>query len=161
MDRAEMLRQMISEYRSRVERYTAMIAEWEKELVTTGAVPVEPHSANGVGTKKDTVVSDPLSKIRAYQFFSKSQPEAAKMLLEFAGHPLLTQQIVDGLEKGGVTVGGKTPKDKKMNLYSILTRSDEFVRWKKDTWGLPSWPGAPKKAGDAEEEEDTEKAGEP
>jgi hypothetical protein len=119
-----------------------MIAEWERELGAQGA----PPSAVGTdGDKKKPTTGDPAALVRAYQFFNKSQPEAAKGLLEFVGHPLLTQQIVEGIEKGGVSVGGKTPKDKKMNLYTILQRSSEFVRWKRDTWGLPSWSGAPKR----------------
>jgi predicted glycosyl hydrolase (DUF1957 family) len=47
--------------------------------------------------------------IRDWQFFNKSQPEAAKAVLEIVGHPLRTQQIIDAIEKGGVKVGGKRP----------------------------------------------------
>jgi hypothetical protein len=38
-----------------------------------------------------------------------------------------------------------------------LQRSDDFVRFKKDTWGLVKWPGAPKKT---EQDEEKEKASE-
>ncbi len=139
MDKTDVLRQMIADYQKKIDLYQAMIAEWERELKAQGA-PIDL-----MADEKKKTSGDVVSSVRAYQFFNKSQPEAAKALLESVGHPLLTQEIVDGIEKGGVSVGGKTPKDKKMNLYTILQRSSEFVRWKRDTWGIPSWPGAPKR----------------
>lgn len=155
MDRNELLRQMIAEKQRQIEVYQLMIAEWLKELgEPSDSVP----AGNSTSTPEGKASSDdPVGGVRGYQFFNKSQPEAAKLLLEFVGHPLRTDEVVRGIEKGGVTVGGKTPKDKKTNLYTILQRSDDFVRFKKDTWGLTKWPGAPKKA---EQTEDKEKASE-
>jgi len=46
--------------------------------------------------------------VRNGQLAAKTQPEAARALLEIAGHPLKTVDIVEGLERGGVKVGGKT-----------------------------------------------------
>jgi len=92
--------------------------------------------------------------IRDWQFFNKSQPEAAKAVLEIVGHPLRTQQIIDAIEKGGVKVGGKRPKDKKQNFYIILNRSKELGRAAKDTWGLLSWPGVTK--ADSEDSDEAE-----
>ena len=97
--------------------------------------------------------------IREWQFFNKSQPEAAKAVLEIVGHPLTTQQIIEAVEKGGVKIGGKTPKDKKQNFYTILQRSSELGRAAKDTWGLLSWAGVTKSEGkDRDEPEDDKKA---
>jgi len=106
--------------------------------------------------KKKHGAGEPISLVREYQFFGKSQPEAAKMFLEMVGHPLRTSEIIEGIEKGGVKVGGKTPKAKKTNFYTILYRSEGFGSAGKDAWGLTSWPGVKKdkedKDGDAKEE---------
>jgi hypothetical protein len=157
MDKSEVLRQMIAEKQRQIELYLAIIAEWQKELgepiSATGTVVSNGNTENKAGPS-----DDPTAGVKGYQFFGKSQPEATKLLLEFVAHPLRTDDIVKGIERGGVTVGGKTPKDKKTNLYTILQRSDgDFVRFKRDTWGLVKWPGAPKKA---EQEEEKEKASE-
>jgi hypothetical protein len=156
MDRADFVRELIQRYREKLRLYEAMIAELEQELGDPQPRPITATSGNGKEIKKDH--ADPVVAVRAFQFFNKSQPEAAKLLLEFVGHPLLTQQIVEGIEKGGVTVGGKTAKDKKLNIYSILRRSPDFIRWKKDTWGLRTWPGAPKQSDPSDTDDELEKA---
>jgi hypothetical protein len=148
MDRSAVLKDLILQYREKIRLYEAMVAELERECGATSDGGVLAPSNGGEGRSKS---SDPVANVRQFQFFNKSQPEAAKTLLEFVKHPLLTQQIVDGIEKGGVAVGGKSAKDKKLNLYSILNRNADFVRWEKDTWGLPHWQGAPKR--ETEEEE--------
>jgi hypothetical protein len=157
MEKADLLREMIAEKQRQVELYQQMIAEWERELGESAA----GAAANGTGAiaaESRTNPDDPVAGVRTYQFFNKSQPEAAKQLCEFVGHPLRTEEIVRGIEKGGVGVGGKTPKDKKTNMYTILQRSDEFVRFKRDTWGLSKWPNAPKKS--EQQDEEKEKASE-
>jgi len=148
MDKAEMLNSMIAEYRKKIETYQVMIAEWERELGGGSQVPQPLGSSASdasASSSKKGASGDVPSLVREFQFFNKSQPEATKLLLEIVGHPLRTSVIIAGIEKGGVTVGGKTPKDKKQNFYTILSRSAEFARFAKDTWGLASWPGAPKK----------------
>jgi hypothetical protein len=156
MSREEMLRQMIDDYRRKIETYQSMIREWEIELGVNGS---KSHSADvyagPVDTKKPTG-EEPVSRVRQYQFFGKSQPDAAKLFLEMVGYPLRTSEIIEGIERGGVKVGGKTPKDKKTNLYTILHRGEDFGLAGKDAWGLISWPGVKKekeaKDGDAKEE---------
>jgi hypothetical protein len=155
MSRTEMLRKMIEEYGRKIEIYQLMIREWEIELGTNGtsheaetyAAPLDKH-------KQDN--GDPLLLVKEYQFYSKSQPDAAKLFLEKVGHPLKTADIIAGIEKGGVKIGGKTPKDKKTNLYTILHRSEDFALVGKDAWGLTSWPNVKKdkeaKDDDAKEE---------
>jgi hypothetical protein len=87
MTREDMLRGMIEEYRKKIETYQAMIREWETELGSHRAGPPSPVSASSDSTKKHSAGS-PASLVREYQFFNKSQPEAAKELLEMVGHPL-------------------------------------------------------------------------
>jgi hypothetical protein len=140
---AQLLQQMITDYRKKIELYQAMIAEWERELgiaPSASSREAEPET----DTKNKGQAGDILGMIREWQFFNKSQPEAAKLVLEIVGHPLRTQQIIEAIEKGGVKVGGKTPKDKKQNFYTILQRSTELGRAAKDTWGLASWSGVTK-----------------
>lgn len=157
----ELLQRMITDYRKKIELYQAMIAEWEREL------GIAPNNGNASaresgpesGTKKKEQAGDILGMIREWQFFNKSQPEASRAVLEIVGHPLRTQQIIDAIEKGGVKVGGKTPKDKKQNFYTILNRSRDLGRAAKDTWGLLTWPGVTKAdSEDSDEAEGTKKA---
>jgi hypothetical protein len=132
MDRAEILREMI--------------AEWERELAESASAP-EQSTPSSKSASKHAAGGDLLSVVRDWEFYNKSQPEAAKAFLEKLNHPAKTQVIVEALVKGGVTVGGKSDKDKKQNLYTILYRSPEFglVAKAKDTWGLMGWPGVTKK----------------
>jgi len=146
---AEVLQKMISEYRRKIETYQSMVAEWEKEL-GTAAVPANFHdsaqdsSNEQKGKASAAAGSDFLGLVREWEFFQKSQPEAARAFLEKVGHPVKTQTILEALVKGGVTVGGKDAS-KKMNLYTILHRSQDFALIAKDTWGLVGWPGVAKK----------------
>lgn len=148
MDRAEMLQQMIADYRRKIELYQAMIAEWERELGRGSVQPEIKHPNIPAGTSKNGSESDPVSMVKEWQFYGKSQVEAAKMLLELVKHPLSTNHILEGIEKGGVKIGGKTERDRKTNFYTILHRSKEFVRIARDTWALSTWPGVSKKNAD-------------
>lgn len=161
MDKVEILRQMITEKRKQIELYQAMIEEWERELGT-------PHSvtaAHRVPVASDTRVNsggakvegaDALSVVKDYEFHNKSQTEAARIVLERVGYPLTTQQIIDAISRGGITVGGKTPQAQKTNFYTILHRSKEnFGLAAKDRWGLRGWKGIPKLEGKDEEEDAT------
>src|ERR1700674_2558565 len=134
MTRQEFLQQEIEKYSRKIETYQAMIAEWRSEL---GAPELPSQSINGSGAtdrKKDSSAGSPAALIHGMVFFGKSQPEAAKAFLEMVKYPLSTTQVLEGIEKGGITIGGKTATAKKQNLYTILNRSAEFVRVKPDTW---------------------------
>lgn len=147
MTREEWLRSEIEKIKKRVELYQAMIAEWERELGS----PVQTTNENSTSMKSKPEGSDGLlGRIRDYQFFNKSQPEAAKLVIEMAGHPLKTLQIMEAIEKGGLKVGGKNEKSKKQNFYTVLSRSQEVGLAGRDAWGLSSWPGVGKKAGKEE-----------
>jgi len=147
MTREEVLRERIEEYRKKIELYQSMIAEWEKELGSPGPVlhdgSIRHDGSARYSGAKTTASSgaDPVTLVQGWQFFNKSQPEAAEALLEMIGHPMSTEKMVECLEKGGRKVGGDSPESKKQNLYTILSRSGRFGRVAKDTWGLPSWPG--------------------
>jgi hypothetical protein len=153
MDRPSMLRQMIADYKTKIQTYQTMIAEWERELGTSNGAGATPVVAAPVESGKKAAGGTVSTMVREWQFYGKSQPEAARLLLELVSHPLTTTQIMEGMEKGGVKVGGKTDRDRKMNLYTILRRSDDFVRIARDTWALPSWPGVPTKDAADEEQE--------
>ena len=151
MNRDEMLRRMIEDYRRKIDTYQSMIREWETELGQNGTKSHGETYAAPLDKKKHGA-GEPVTLVREYQFFGKSQPDAAKMFLEMVGHPLRTNEIIEGIEKGGVKVGGKTPKDKKTNFYTILYRSEDFGRAGKDAWGLINWPGV-KKEKDAKDDD--------
>lgn len=158
MDKSEILRQMIAEKQRLIELYQAMIADWEKELgiATTGP---SANQAGDSGTKtsaKPGSGGDLLGLVREYEFFRKSQPEAAKAFLEKVGHPVKTQVILEAIQKGGLTVGGKE-ESKRLNLYTILHRSADFGLAGKDAWGLVGWPGVAKKEKETNGDAATEK----
>jgi hypothetical protein len=159
MTREEMLRQMIEDYHKKIVTYQSMIREWESELGLNGTKVHGAESYAAPLDKKKHGAGEPVALVREYQFFGKSQPEAAKMFLEMVGHPLRTSEIIEGIEKGGVKVGGKTPKDKKTNFYTILYRGEDFGLAGKDAWGLTSWPGVKKeKEGKDENSKEEKKA---
>lgn len=152
MNREELIRQEIERYRKKIDTYQAMIAEWESELRGLGGQPPMAGQPDGSIAKKGMVnTGDPLAVVQGLVFFNMSQPEAAKALLEMVTYPLTTTQILEGIEKGGVKVGGKTAVAKRQNLYTILHRSTEFGLAKKDTWGLVGWQGITKKTEDETE----------
>ncbi len=153
MTREEILRQMIDDYRRKIGTYEAIIQEWEAELgVQSRTAPLS--SLSGTPHKKEAG-AEPSSLVKGLQFFNKSQIEAAKMFLEMVGYPLRTNQIIQGIEKGGVKLGGKTAKAKKTNFYTVLHRSDDLAIVEKDTWGLTNWSGV-KKEKDSKEEKPEE-----
>jgi hypothetical protein len=166
MTREEMLLSMIADYRRKIEIYQTMIGEWERELGGGGsgagsAVPVGSVNGGGAAQLKKTgdAGEDVVAGVRDYQFFGKSQPDAAKLFLEMVGHPLRTPVILAGLAKGGVKVGGKTDKEQRQNLYTILQRSSDMVRVARDTWGIGGWPGVPKKSATVKESEGEAESG--
>jgi hypothetical protein len=80
---------------------------------------------------------DPATVVYPGMFFGKSQPQAAKLLLEHARRPLKTKLIVELLERGGCKVGGKKPS---VNLWGVLKRNtDMFALVPKAGWGLVDW----------------------
>jgi hypothetical protein len=154
MDRKQILQQMIEEYRRKIDTYQSMIREWEAEVGLNGSKGIGMEVYLPAPEHRKSEAGDPISIVREFQFYNKSQPDAAKMLLEMVGHPLKTNIIIEGIEKGGVKVGGKTAKDKKTNLYTILHRGEDFALVGKDAWGLATWPGAKKDAKNEEEKEE-------
>jgi hypothetical protein len=130
MDRSELLKEMISEYRRKIETYQAMISEWEKEL----GVP-----AASLSTSQSHHERKPGVDVQPWQFLGKSQPEAAKALLSSVGHPMTTEEIIEGIKRGGVEIGSK-----KYTFYTTLSRTDGIARFRKNTWGLSDWAGAQK-----------------
>src|SRR5689334_10727559 len=101
MPSPETLREMIADYRRKIELYSSMIAEWEKELGVGGAAEGAPNASNDAG-RTATPGADPLSLIRPYEFVGKSQTVATKIFLQRYGFPLSTDLLIQGLEKGGL-----------------------------------------------------------
>jgi hypothetical protein len=133
----EALREMIQDYRKKIELYTSMIAEWEREL--GGPVPAGDSASNGSSSSAVlTPGADPINLIRPFEFHGKSQTVATKMFLQRYGFPLSTDQLIQGLEKGGLTLGGATVEKKKANFATILSRTDGIVRAGRGHWTLGS-----------------------
>lgn len=152
MDNKEFLRQMIADYRKRVERYSAMIAEWEQELAINGAVisitsEREDEGGKMLSTQPAKGAGSATMQVRDWQFFNKTQPEAARLLLDMTGHPMKTEDIITCLEKGGVKFNAKDENKKKATFYTILNRHEDFAKVAPNTWGLTSWPNVTKQKG--------------
>jgi hypothetical protein len=72
--------------------------------------------------------------IRADEFFSMSQTDAAAAYLKKVGHAVHIDQILEALKAGGVKFSGKEPK---INLYTVLVRGTRrFVLVSPSTFGL-------------------------
>src|SRR6266496_1141490 len=99
MDRAEMLKLMIDDYRKKIALYEAMISEWERELAVgvSARTTTAAQSVGSTGAPDD----DLLALVRENEFFRKSQPEAAKIFLDRVQHPLKTERIMEAIVKGG------------------------------------------------------------
>lgn len=151
MTRDEWLRQEISGFRKKIELYQAFIVEYEQQLGSGAPTASQINQLPPTGKQPDVAPGDdPLSWISGMIFYNKTQPEAAKLILEKVGYPLPTATILAAVEKGGLKIGGKTDLAKKQNLYTILNRNADFGRVKRDTWGLVGWSGVSKKSGDDE-----------
>lgn len=138
MNREDVVRELIAKYRKRIEILQELIRELQADAGqgAVGAAPSGDFDAMDVVTSNGNLPIE----VKEWQFMGKSQPEAAKALLAAAGRPLTTEQIIEGIKKGGVEVGGG-----KFTFYNILARADDVVRFRRNTWGLAEWPGAPKK----------------
>jgi hypothetical protein len=154
MTRDEWLRQEIDGFRKKIETFQAFIAEYEQQLGVTTQSPSQ--SGQPSGSKQIAPGDDPFGWIVGMIFFNKTQPDAAKIVLEKVGYPLRTEALMAAVEKGGLKIGGKTDAAKKQNFYTILNRNADFGRAKRDTWGLIGWSGISKKAADDESEADAE-----
>jgi hypothetical protein len=137
---SETIKALIEKYRQQIETLQTVVAQLQTELSGSTGAPVPFSPAESKTQKARQQTGDVVSIVREWQFFNKSQPEAAEDLLQTIGHPLATGTIVECLEKGGMKVGGETAADKKQNLYTILARSGRFGRAARGTWGLPDWP---------------------
>ncbi|HJS06489.1 MAG TPA: hypothetical protein VJ809_02490 [Pirellulales bacterium] len=142
----ETIKALIQKYKAQIDSLNVVVSQLEMEL-GQGQGQYQNHSGalgevgnQGAAKQKRSSGSDPLSVVADWQFFNKSQPEAAEQLLEMVGHPLTIGDMLDGLDKGGLKVGGKTGAEKKQNLATVLGRSGRFGRAARGTWGLPTWP---------------------
>jgi hypothetical protein len=137
------LREMILDYRKKIDTYTAMIAEWERELGS----PVLPSgdSPGSAGSSSTSLPGDdPVAMIRPFEFHGKSQTVATKIFLQRYGFPLSTDKLIAGLEKGGLVLGGATVDKKKANFATILTRTEGIVRAGRGHWTLGTKDKKPK-----------------
>ena len=77
-----------------------MIAEWERELgisLASGDVAPTAPSVTGKKLDKAAVGGDLLGLVHDWEFYKKSEPEAARLFLEKVGHPVKTQTILDAI----------------------------------------------------------------
>jgi hypothetical protein len=79
------------------------------------------------------VPGDPLAAVREQEFSGLSPTKAARAFLLKIGRHEKTPVIIAALEKGGVTIGGKTPMP---SLYTALSRHSAFVPLGKNYWDL-------------------------
>ncbi len=139
----ETIKALIQKYKQQLESLPVVIRQLEAELGETQPVVGVADTGSAAptpATKRKAATADPLSLVREWHFFNKPQPDAAEELLELIGHPLSIGVLVDGLEKGGAKIGGKTAAEKRQNLATVLARSGRFGRAGRGTWGLPNWP---------------------
>src|ERR1700693_4989860 len=135
------IRSLIQKYRTQVETLQTVIRQLEAELPggaeNASTIPTEQVANNKPANV--AVGADPLAKVREWQFSNMSQVDAAEKFLEMATFPLSIADVLEGLEKGGVKIGGKNAAERRQNLATVLARSGKFGRAARGTWGLPTW----------------------
>jgi hypothetical protein len=135
------IRSLIQKYRTQVETLQTVIRQLEAEL-PDGAEDASIMPAEQAANNRNASIpigADPLVKVREWQFSNMSQVDAAEKFLEMATFPLSIADVLEGLEKGGVKIGGKNAAEKRQNLATVLARSGKFGRAARGTWGLPTW----------------------
>lgn len=120
--------------RDELNTFIKILQEMMGEAEATGASPNSSHKP--AETLPAGEIADPMSVVYPGLFFGKSQPQAAKLLLERVKRPLKTRVIVECLEKGGLKIGGKKPA---VNLWGVLHRDSDFILVPKAGWGLVDW----------------------
>lgn len=106
----------------------------------------------------DQLFDSLMNTIKPGEFHGMKYPAAARAILSKTNrHPLTTSQILEIIEKSGRKVEGKNPTG---TIYSSLKRNADFVKVKKNTWGLAEWyPAAKRLAGKSRQGEDQEPEG--
>lgn len=78
-------------------------------------------------------------QIQSDTFFSMTATDAAKKYLQIMKRPQSTGAIEKALRAGGMAT---TAKNLYSNLYTAMTRDEDFVKPSKGVWGLKEWyPG--------------------
>ena len=123
--------------RDELNTFIKVLQEMSGTMATVDQQSAEVPDSNDVRAGSGLEASDPASVVFPGMFFGKTQPQAARLLLERVRRALKTRVIVECLEKGGLTVGGKKPA---INLWGILDRNREiFILVPKAGWGLVDW----------------------
>lgn len=123
---------VLHDLRAKRDKIDALIKALE-ELSAGGVVSTEEIMAATGSDAFNTL----LNSVRPGEFHGMKYPAAARAILSRTDrHPLTTQQIVQVIEKTGRKVEGKNPTG---TVYSSLSRSPDFEKVKRNTWGLAEW----------------------
>jgi hypothetical protein len=120
-----------------------VLENWKKERAELDSLilVMEKKIAARTGLSPTSTASG--GRIGADEFFRLSTTEAIKKFLKIMGKPArATQEIIDGLKRGGASVANYT------NVYTSLGRLQKRTEVVKvgDAWGLEEWyPPAPMK----------------
>lgn len=158
---------VLEDLRAKRDELNTAIAAIER-LVRGGASPKD-SATNGEGASgsppadgvEEVAVPIESKQLREDTFFGLSATAAAKRYLGMVKRPVLTQELVEALKKGGYLTNAANFYS---NLYTTLKRSPDFTNLGKGKWGLSEWyPNRPRKkakgAGPAlEEPEESENA---
>ena len=139
---------VLEDLRAKRDELNAAIAAIER-LSRSGSASPNP-SANEEGDSgaplagggEEPALATESKTLREDIFFGLSATEAAKKYLTIVKRPVLTQDLVAALKKGGFLTNAKNFYS---NLYTSLKRSDEFTNLGKGKWGLAEWyPNRPR-----------------
>lgn len=121
LERARVLEQTIGELQSRI------------GTPANGSAPHQaaPREAAQAGEGK------------VWEFSGKGKPAATKEILRHHGRAMNSTEILDILEKNGMSIGGGSLRARRINLYSTLVRSPLVKRVSGGLWTLPEWENQP------------------
>lgn len=80
---------------------------------------------------------------KAWDFSGKGKPAATREILLHFGRTMNSTEILDILQKNGMSIGGGSFRARRINLYSTLVRSPLVKRVSGGLWALPEWENQP------------------
>jgi len=151
MDTKEHLTQTLEHFRQQraakfqeVRSLEVIIRGLELELGEAPPTQPMPDPPAGSESLAQTIVNGTSPQLRADEFFSMTQTDAARAYLKKVGSAISLDQLLDGLKRGGAHVGGADPK---YTLYVSLMRNPrrEFIKVRDGLIGLRDfYPNLPK-----------------
>ena len=140
--RSKVILELITELRGERDQILDRARILEQTIAELHGRAVSP--ANGVKHRQAaSQEGERASEGKAWDFSGKGKPAATKEILKHHGRAMNSTEILDILEKHGMSIGGGSLRARRINLYSTLVRSPLVKRVSGGLWALPEWDNQP------------------